>query len=43
MHYAPMALCTDNAAMIASHGYWYALAHKEISPHELQTDSSLSV
>ncbi len=43
MHYAPMDLCTDNAAMIASHGYWYALNHKEISPHELQTDSSLAV
>jgi N6-L-threonylcarbamoyladenine synthase len=43
MHYAPMNLCTDNAAMIASHGYWYALAHKTTDPNLLQADSSLAI
>lgn len=43
MHYAPMSLCTDNAAMIASHGYWYAKTSKQVNPHNLRAESSLAI
>ncbi len=43
MHYAPMALCTDNAAMIASLGYHHALAGLVVAPDALVTDPSLPV
>ncbi len=41
--YAPMHLCTDNAAMIASLGYWHAKADRAIDPKLLQADSSLAM
>lgn len=43
INYAPMNLCTDNAAMIASLGYWYALNGKTTDPHDLVADSSLQM
>jgi N6-L-threonylcarbamoyladenine synthase len=43
INYAPMHLCTDNAAMIASLGYYYAKAGKKIDPKVLAADSSLSM
>lgn len=43
MNYAPMTLCTDNAAMIASHGFWYAKAGRSIDPAKLQADPNLAV
>lgn len=41
--YAPMSLCTDNAAMIATLGYYYAQKHDPISPYELRVVPSLSM
>ncbi len=41
--YAPMALCTDNAAMIASLGYFYAQKKPEVSPADLKVTPSLSM
>lgn len=41
--YAPMNLCTDNAAMIATLGYYYAQKHDPISPYELRVIPSLSM
>lgn len=41
--YAPMNLCTDNAAMIAALGYWYALDGKATDPKDLIADSSLQM
>jgi len=43
MHYAPMALCTDNGAMIASMGYFLAEAGISTDPFELKTDPSLKI
>ena len=43
MHYAPMALCTDNGAMIASMGFFLAEAGRTTDPFELKTEPSLSV
>lgn len=43
MRYAPMSLCTDNGAMVAALGYYYAKAGKSINPDELKADSSLSM
>jgi N6-L-threonylcarbamoyladenine synthase len=43
MHYAPMSLCTDNAAMIASMGFYLAQADRTADPRTLQADSSLAV
>ena len=43
MHYAPMALCTDNGAMIAAMGYELAKAGREIDPLKLKTDPSLAI
>jgi N6-L-threonylcarbamoyladenine synthase len=43
MHYAPMSLCTDNAAMIAALGYHIAQAKQSIDPHLLRADSSLAI
>jgi N6-L-threonylcarbamoyladenine synthase len=42
MHYAPMVYCTDNAAMIASLGYYMALAGQTTDPVDLVTDPSLA-
>lgn len=43
IEYAPMALCTDNAAMIATLGYFYAQARPPISPYDLHVVPSLSM
>lgn len=41
--YAPMNLCTDNAAMIATLGYYYAQKKQPINPLELEVVPSLSM
>lgn len=43
IEYAPMALCTDNAAMIAALGYFYAQTKEPTSPLELEVIPSLSM
>ena len=43
IEYAPMNLCTDNGAMIAALGYYYAQKIKPINPLELQVMPSLSM
>jgi N6-L-threonylcarbamoyladenine synthase len=41
--YAPIAYCTDNAAMIASMGYFLAKAGRTIDPYELRADPNLAI
>lgn len=41
--YAPMNLCTDNAAMIATLGYYFALKKQPTSPFDLEVIPSLSM
>ncbi len=41
--YAPSDLCTDNAAMVASMGYYYSLKNQPINPYELEVAPSLSM
>jgi N6-L-threonylcarbamoyladenine synthase len=41
--YAPSDLCTDNAAMVASMGYYYSLKNQPINPYELEVVPSLSM
>jgi N6-L-threonylcarbamoyladenine synthase len=43
IEYAPMQLCTDNAAMIATLGCFYAERMSPISPLELEVQPSLSM
>lgn len=43
IEYAPMQLCTDNGAMIATLGCFYAERMEPISPFELETEPSLSM
>jgi len=43
MHYAPIRLCTDNAAMVAAMGYHLALAHRATDPLALRADPNLPV
>lgn len=43
IEYAPMQLCTDNAAMIATLGYYYAQKQAPISPFDLEVQPSLSM
>lgn len=43
IEYAPMSLCTDNAAMIAALGYFYAQQKSPVSPLELEVIPSLSM
>lgn len=43
IEYAPMSLCTDNAAMIATLGYFYAQHKQPTSPLELEVTPSLSM
>jgi len=43
IEYAPMPLCTDNAAMIATLGYYYAQQKQPVSPLELEVQPSLSM
>ena len=41
--YAPMNLCTDNAAMVASLGYYYAQKNQPTDPYNLEVAPSLSM
>lgn len=41
--YAPMNLCTDNAAMIATLGYYYATKNQPTNPFDLEVIPSLSM
>jgi N6-L-threonylcarbamoyladenine synthase len=43
IEYAPMNLCTDNAAMIATMGYYYAQKYQPTDPYELEVNPSLSM
>lgn len=43
INYAPMSLCTDNAAMIASLGYYQSQNSQPIDPYELEVMPSLSM
>lgn len=43
IEYAPMSLCTDNAAMIATLGYYYAQQKPAASPLEFEVIPSLSM
>jgi len=43
IEYAPMQLCTDNAAMVATLGYYTAQALSPTSPLELEVTPSLSM
>ncbi|MFZ2125087.1 MAG: tRNA (adenosine(37)-N6)-threonylcarbamoyltransferase complex transferase subunit TsaD [Candidatus Saccharimonadales bacterium] len=43
INYAPMNLCTDNAAMIASLGYYHSIKNRPADPYELEVNPSLSM
>jgi len=43
IEYAPMQLCTDNAAMIATLGYYYAQKKQPVDPMDLEVIPSLSM
>lgn len=43
IEYAPMQLCTDNGAMIAALGCFYAKGHSPTSPYTLEIQPSLSM
>ncbi len=43
IEYAPMYLCTDNAAMIASLAYYYAEKNEPTDPRDLEVIPSLSM
>lgn len=43
IEYAPMQLCTDNAAMIATLGYYYAQKIQPADPYDLEVVPSLSM
>jgi N6-L-threonylcarbamoyladenine synthase len=43
IEYAPMQLCTDNGAMIATLAYYYAKKKDPVSPFELEVVPSLSM
>lgn len=43
IEYAPMQLCTDNAAMIATLGYFYAQKMQPTDPYALEVVPSLSM
>lgn len=43
IEYAPMSLCTDNAAMIATLGYFYAQKKQPTSPNDFEVIPSLSM
>ena len=43
IYYAPIQLCTDNAAMIASLGYYHAQVHKPADPYDFEILPSLSM
>ncbi len=43
IEYAPIQLCTDNAAMIATLGYYEAQRSEPVSPYDLEIRPSLSM
>lgn len=43
IEYAPMQLCTDNAAMIATLGYFYAQKNEPCDPYTLEVMPSISM
>lgn len=43
IEYAPMQLCTDNGAMIATLGYFYSQACAPADPYEVEVQPSLSM
>lgn len=43
INYAPIELCTDNAAMVASLGYYYAQKNTPVDPFDLEINPSLSM
>lgn len=43
IEYAPMSLCTDNAAMIAALGYYYAQTNAPADPFAVEVVPSLSM
>lgn len=43
IEYAPIKLCTDNAAMIAALGYYYARQRAAADPYDLEVIPSLSM
>lgn len=43
IEYAPMSLCTDNAAMIATLGYYYAQIKEPCDPYSLEVIPSISM
>lgn len=43
IEYAPMQLCTDNAAMIATLGYYVAQKKDSVSPYDFEVVPSLSM
>ena len=43
IEYAPMQLCTDNGAMIATLGYFYAQKIDPVSPYDFEVVPSLSM
>lgn len=43
IEYAPMSLCTDNAAMIATLGYYYAQKQPATNPLDFEVQPSLSM
>lgn len=43
IEYAPMSLCTDNGAMIAALGYYYAQKCPETDPYSLEVIPSVSM
>lgn len=43
VEYAPMQLCTDNGAMIATLAYYYSLQNQPVDPYSLEVTPSLSM
>ena len=43
IEYAPMSLCTDNAAMIGTLGYYYAQKNQPTAPRDMEVIPSLSM
>lgn len=43
IEYAPIQLCTDNAAMIATLGYYYAARKEPTDPYSLEVQPSISM
>lgn len=41
--YAPINLCTDNAAMVATLGYYQAMKSKPVDPYSLEIEPSLKM